>query len=107
MTTRQSRSFTWRSRERIRAANMLDRLIKFVDGEIELTRLQAYVGLRLLNKVLPDLRAVAIQVDPEPKPPRDMATAELQACLDGEFLKAGYIHKDDLAVMGYQKVGGK
>lgn len=104
MTTRHSRSFTYRSRERIKAAKILDRLIKFVDGEVELTRQQAYVGLRLLNKVLPDLRAMALHIEPEQKRSRDMTDAELQACLDGEYEKAGYIHKDNLTVMGYQKV---
>ena len=77
----------------------------FVEGEVELTRQQAYVGLRLLNKVLPDLRAMAIQIEAEQKHPRELTTAELQACLEGEYEKAGYIHKDNLEALGYQIVG--
>lgn len=104
MSTRHSRSFTHRSRERIKAAKILERLIKYVEGEVEMTRQQAYVGLRLLNKVLPDLRAAAIEISQENRPTREMTTAELQACIDGEYEKAGYIHKDNLAALGYELV---
>ena len=49
MSTRSSRSFTQRSRERIKAAKILERLLQFVNGEIEMTRQQAQIGMKLLD----------------------------------------------------------
>lgn len=47
-----------RLREKIRTAMVLDRLIKGYMGEVELSATQARIGLQLLNKMLPDLKAV-------------------------------------------------
>jgi hypothetical protein len=49
-----------RWRERIRQANILDRLIKFANGEVEMTAAQAATGLKLIGKVLPDLQATTV-----------------------------------------------
>ena len=46
-----------RMREKIRTSMMLDRLIKCFNGTIELSSVQANIGLRLVGKVLPDLKA--------------------------------------------------
>ena len=44
--------------EKILAAQVLDRMIKHLDGEVELTTSQANVGMKLLAKILPDLKHV-------------------------------------------------
>ena len=107
---RNSRSFTQRSRDRIIAAKLVDRLIKFVNGEIEMTRQQTQVGMKLVDKVLPSLKSVLIEeVEPERKPLLEMTDAELTArrneLLDlargATYEETGYIHKDDLEKMGY------
>ena len=49
-----------RLRKKIQTAMVADRLIKAFNGEIELTQTQANIGLRLLNKMLPDLKAVEL-----------------------------------------------
>lgn len=45
-------------RKKIRQAMALDRLIKAFNGELELTTVQANIGLKLIGKILPDLKAV-------------------------------------------------
>jgi hypothetical protein len=49
-----------RWRERIRQANILDRLIKFANGDIDMSAAQAATGLKLIGKVLPDLQATTV-----------------------------------------------
>ena len=46
----------WRSR--IRTSNIINRMQKSIDGEIEMTPVQAMNCRTLLAKVLPDLKAV-------------------------------------------------
>jgi hypothetical protein len=46
-----------RMREKIRSSMMLDRLIKCFNGKIELSNVEANIGLKLIGKVLPDLKA--------------------------------------------------
>jgi len=102
MTTRASRSFTRRTRERIQAAKVTDRLIQGFNGEVELSRDQIRIGLKLMDKVLPSLKAVEVEVNELfTKPVRDMSMDELQHAMAGHFEEAGYIHKDNLAAMGY------
>jgi hypothetical protein len=47
-----------KAKDRIRQAKILNRLIKHFNGEQELSQSQVNVGLRLLGKLLPDLKAV-------------------------------------------------
>lgn len=49
---------TQKMRERISAGKVLDRLLLAFNGEIELTQTQATIGLRLVNKIVPDLKAI-------------------------------------------------
>ena len=78
MSTRNSRSFTHRSRERIIAAKIVNRLIKFANREIEMTRQQTQVGMKLVDKVLPTLKSVSIEeIEPRQKFPREMTDEEL------------------------------
>lgn len=50
-------------RSKIANSQILNRLIKCAEGEIELTAVQASVGLGLLKKALPDLTATTIAGD--------------------------------------------
>jgi hypothetical protein len=110
MTTRSSRSFTQRSRERIIAAKIEERLFKFIDGEIEMSRTQVYAAIKILDKVLPSLKSISIEeAEPDERPLREWTTAELNArraellaqARGATYEETGYIHKDDLEAMGY------
>lgn len=46
------------SRQRVRAANIQQRLVAFVNGEITMTQAQVTAALGLLKKIMPDLTAV-------------------------------------------------
>lgn len=45
-------------RLKISNSNILNRLLKHMEGEVELTQTQVTVGLALLKKVMPDLQAI-------------------------------------------------
>ena len=47
-----------RTIEKIRNAKVLERLLKHFNGELELSATQVNVGLSLIKKYLPDLKAV-------------------------------------------------
>ena len=82
MGTRSSRTFTYRSRERIQAAKLETHLIKFVNGEHEMSRTQVYAAVKLLDKVMPNLRAIGVKTtESESKSPRDMTDEELLVSL--------------------------
>jgi hypothetical protein len=105
VSTRASRSFTARSRERIKGAKIVERLIQFLEGEIELTKSQIKVAISLLDRVLPRLRPVGIdQAEPPMTSVREMTNAELKLALEGDLEGAGFIRKDRLAEMGYVHV---
>ncbi len=48
-------------RDKIKASNILKRLIQCGEGTLELDRTQAMVGLRLIDKILPSLQAVQVE----------------------------------------------
>ena len=52
-------------RTKIANSQILNRLIKCAEGEIEMTAVQASVGLGLLKKALPDLTSTTISGDEE------------------------------------------
>lgn len=47
-----------KARERIKASKIIGRLIQHIDGEIDLSATQVQAARVLLNKTLPDLKAV-------------------------------------------------
>ncbi len=47
-------------RAKISAAHIVGRFLKCFDGELELTQDQINIGKTLLNKVLPDLKAMEL-----------------------------------------------
>jgi hypothetical protein len=57
-TKAEKTPYPQKAREKIAASKALDRLIKAMNGEIELTTVQANIGLSLLKKVVPDLKQV-------------------------------------------------
>jgi hypothetical protein len=78
MSSRSSRSLTHRSRERIKASKLESKLIKFVNGDLEMSRTQVYAAAKLLDKVMPNLRAVEVKsTEPENRNPREMTDEEL------------------------------
>ena len=54
----QRASLLERTKQKIIDAMLVDDLVKFVKGEIEMTSTQANTALRLVNKFMPDLQAV-------------------------------------------------
>lgn len=52
-------------RSKIQAAHIVGRFKKAFDGDLELTSDQINIGKLLLNKVLPDLKAIEHSSDPD------------------------------------------
>jgi hypothetical protein len=52
-------------RSKIQASAIINRLMKAYDGDIELTAIQVNIGKTLLDKVLPDLKAIEMSGDAE------------------------------------------
>ena len=51
------------TRSKIQAAQLINRLTKAFNGEVELTPQQVSIGLGLLRKVLPDLSSAELDVE--------------------------------------------
>lgn len=60
MAARKNLMHSDRTRERIKASMLLNRLEKFVEGDVELNAAQVSAALGLLKKVVPDLQAVSL-----------------------------------------------
>ena len=58
----ETRPYPQRARERIAGTKIIDRLVKHVNGEIDMTPTQVRAAAILLNKVLPDLKTVEVDV---------------------------------------------
>ena len=58
----ESRPYPSRARQRIAGTKIIDRLVAHVNGEIDMTPSQVRAASILLNKVLPDLRAVEVDI---------------------------------------------
>ena len=52
-------------RVKIQNSNILNALIKHVDGKQEMSATQVSAGIALLKKVLPDLSGITLSGDPE------------------------------------------
>lgn len=76
MTTRRQRSHIQRTREKIRAAKLLDRVISFIKGDLKMTNKQVDAALRLINKISPDLKAVEVELKDD-KSAQEMTIADL------------------------------
>lgn len=60
MAARKNLMHSDKTRERIKASMLLNRLEKFVEGKVELNAAQVSAALGLLKKVVPDLQAVSL-----------------------------------------------
>jgi len=54
----QTTSSKKRTQDKIQSARVAERLLKHFNGELELSHTQCTVGLKLLSKVLPDLKHI-------------------------------------------------
>jgi hypothetical protein len=52
-------------RKKIQASQIINRFYKAFEGEIELSAIQVNIGKSLLDKVLPDLKAIEMSGDNE------------------------------------------
>lgn len=73
------RPFPEKTRERIQAGMILDRLHKHITGEVELSATQIQAARILLAKALPDLTATEWRDVTESKAARKMTESELDA----------------------------
>lgn len=79
----RDKQYLERTRDRIAATKILDRLIAFAEGteldgqRIVLNEDEIRVGLRLVDKVLPSLKAVSVKVDVQVKDNRQLTRDEL------------------------------
>ena len=64
MTSRIKRSFAEKTRDRIKAAKIENRLIAFINGEINMTGAQVMAAKILMDRVLPSLK----QIEPLEQP---------------------------------------
>lgn len=63
MAARKHLTHLERTRDKIRASMLINRLEKCVEGKVELSGPQVTAALGLIKKVLPDLQAVAHEGD--------------------------------------------
>ena len=61
MANQKHESMATKWREKIQASNIITRLIKAAEGTIEMDKVQAMVGLRLVDKILPSLQAIQVE----------------------------------------------
>ncbi len=69
-----------RTIEKIQNAKIVDRLIDHFNGKVELTQSQCNVGIALIKKHLPDMKAVEHSGSIETKPEK-MTEEELDAAI--------------------------
>lgn len=71
-------------RTKIANSQILKRLIEAGEGKLEMSAVQATVGLGLLKKVMPDLSAVALSGDADKDPIQfeDVGASKLLSILD-------------------------
>jgi len=86
-----------------------ERLFKFIEGEVEMSRTQVYAATRLLDKVLPSLRAVEVSsTEPDTRNPRDMSHEELLISLyrspDGKELIQEVLNKWRSEILGQKSI---
>ena len=70
---------------RIKASMIVSRLQRFVDGEIEMSAAQVNAARILLNKVLPDLKSLEVNLEPQNmRDIKSIPTSELLAIVEGK-----------------------
>ncbi len=61
------RTYPQKARDRITGSKIITRLMKHVNGEIDMSPTQVRAASILLNKVLPDLRTIEVDIHTEVK----------------------------------------
>lgn len=61
------RTYPQKARDRIKASLIINKLVDHVNGEIDMTPTQVRAASILLNKVLPDLRTIEVDIQAELK----------------------------------------
>lgn len=64
-----------RTKERIRASQLLNRLTQFANGEIEMSAAQVQAARVVIGKIVPDMKAVEISGNPD-RPVENMVRVE-------------------------------
>jgi len=81
-------SFRRRTQDRINVTRIVNRLQSHIDGELELTSTQIQAARILLNKVVPDVKALEIkQVDNSNA--QVIGNDQLRAIIDGSAKRIG------------------
>lgn len=60
-TIREARRYPESVRDKIRNAQLVDKLLKFIAGDLDMTGKQVDAALKLLNKTIPDLKAIEVR----------------------------------------------
>jgi hypothetical protein len=83
----ESRPYPQRARERIAGTKIIDRLVAHVNGEIEMTPAQVASARILLNKVLPDMKSIEVDVHAQLKTvsTHRLTDAQLMQIASGAF----------------------
>ena len=81
----ETRPYPQRARDRIASTKIIDRLVKHVMGEIELTPAQVASARLLLSKAPPDMKSIEVDVHAELKtvPYHRLTDAQLMAIASG------------------------
>jgi hypothetical protein len=90
------------TREKIRTAQIINRLQAFALGEVKMAPQQVRGAMVLLDKTLPDLANEKISADPE-HPLCVAPTAEQLAMIALEKMNACQDHEHELLAHGWQK----
>lgn len=84
-----------RTRAKIQTTQIINRLHKLINGEIEMQAHQVTAALGLLKKTLPDLSAVEHSGGIDTREVRELSDAELTAIITGKGRRAGVAAAED------------
>lgn len=73
-----------RMREKIRSGKYLDMLDKHIRGQKEMTASQVNAALKLINKVLPDMKAIEFKLDAADMDIKTVTNAQLFSIIEGK-----------------------
>jgi len=87
MAARKNLSHDKRTREKIQATQIVNRLTKHIMGDADMSASQVTAALGLLKKTLPDLQSVEMDVAATLDNPKELSADEKREFLD-TFVKA-------------------
>ena len=98
------RTYPQKARERISASKIINRLVKHIHGEIDMSPSQVQAARILLNKVLPDLKSVEVAASVEVGPPVYEMTDEQLLAIAAGALNVVPIQKNEKTVVEVQTI---